>query len=47
MLAHHRDELSSSNFSLIIGSSVGLWVGIQSAGYLVSQNSKLQILHLA
>ena len=31
MLTHHRNGLLSSSFSLIIDSSVGLWVGIQSA----------------
>ena len=33
----HRDGLSTSGFSLILDSSVSLWVGIQSAGELVSQ----------
>ena len=47
MLAHHRDGLSSSTFCLIRDSSVGLWVGIQSAGDLVSQTSQLLILHSA
>ena len=32
MLADHRDGLLSSSFSLILDSSVGLSVGIQSAG---------------
>ena len=32
MLADHRDGLSSSSFSLILDSSVGLSAGIQSAG---------------
>ena len=47
MLAHHTDGLLSSSFSLILDSSVGLWVGIQSAGDLVSQTSKVWILHSA
>ena len=34
-------------FSLILNSSVGLWVGIQSAGDLMSQTSKIRILHSA
>ena len=34
-------------FSLILDSSVGLWVGIQSAGELVSETSQLRILHSA
>ena len=37
MLADHRDGLSSSSFCLILDSSVGLSVGIQSAGDLVSE----------
>ena len=36
MLADHRDGLSSSSFSLILDSSVGLSVSIKSAGELVS-----------
>ena len=36
MLADHRDGLSSSSFSLILDSSVGLSASIQSAGELVS-----------
>ena len=39
--------LSSSFFSLILDCSVGLWVGIQSAGELVSETSQLRILHSA
>ena len=31
-----------SSFCLILNSSVGLWVGIQSAGHLVSQTSCIQ-----
>ena len=34
-------------FFLILDSSVGLWVGIQSAGDLVYQTSQLRILHSA
>ena len=34
-------------FSLILDNSVGLWVGIQSAGKLVSETSQLRILHSA
>ena len=34
-------------FSLIIDSSVDLWVGIQSAGELVFETSQLRILHSA
>ena len=34
-------------FSLILNNSVGLWVGIQSAGDLMSQTSKVRILHSA
>ena len=34
-------------FSSILDSSVGLWVGIQSAGELVSETSQLWILHSA
>ena len=45
MLAHHRDGLSSSSFCLIVDNAVGLWVGIQSAGDLVSQTSQFRILH--
>ena len=30
---------------LVLDSSVGLWVGIQSAGELVSETSQLRILH--
>ena len=37
MLADHRDRLSSSFFSLILNSSVGLSADIQSAGDLVSE----------
>ena len=40
-----RARLLCSSFSMILNSSVGLWVGIQSAGELVSQTSQLQILH--
>ena len=47
MLVHHREGLLSSNICLILDSSVGLWVGIQSAGDLVSQTSKVRILHSA
>ena len=36
MLVDHRDGLPSSFFSLTLASSVGLSVGIQSAGDLVS-----------
>ena len=32
-------------YSLILESSVGFWVGIQSAGDFVSQTSKVRILH--
>ena len=32
MLAHHKDGLLSSSFSLILDGSVGLWVVIQFAG---------------
>ena len=32
MLADHRDGLLNSSFSLVLDSSVGLSVGIQSAG---------------
>ena len=35
------------SFCLILDSSVGLWVGIQSAGNLVSQTSKVRILYSA
>ena len=35
------------DFSLILNSSVGLWVGIPSAGELVSETSQLRILHSA
>ena len=37
MFADHTDGLSSSSFSLILDSSVGLSAGIQSAGDLVSE----------
>ena len=48
MLIYHRDDLlSSSCFSLILQSWVGLWMGIQSAGELVSETSQLRILHSA
>ena len=47
MLAHHRDGLSSSSFYVILNGSVGLWVGIQCAGDLVSQTSEVRILHPA
>ena len=43
MLADHRDGLSSSSFSLILDSSVGLSASIQSAGELV-HGSRVQIL---
>ena len=46
MLARHWDALSSF-FSLILDSSVGLWVGIQSAGDLASQTSKFWIQYSA
>ena len=36
MLADHRDRLSSSSFSLILDSLVGLSASILSAGELVS-----------
>ena len=36
MLAAHRDGLSSSSVSLILGNSVGLSARIHSAGDLVS-----------
>ena len=39
---HHRDGLLS-----FLDSPVGLWVGIQYAGDLVSQTSKVRILHSA
>ena len=47
ILTHHRDGLLTSSFCLILDSSVGLWVGIQSAGNLVSQTSRLRILYSA
>ena len=47
MLTHHRDGLLSSNFSLILDSLVGLWVGIQSAGEYVSWDVLVRILHSA
>ena len=37
----------SSSFCLILGSSVGLWVDIRSAGDLVSETSQLRVLHSA
>ena len=46
MLADLRNGLLSSSFSLILDSSVGLSVGIQSSGDLVSKNL-VQILHSA
>ena len=46
MLADHKDGLLSSGFSLILDSSVGLLVGIQSAGDSVSKTLD-QILHSA
>ena len=45
MLTHHRDELSSASFNLILDNSVDLWVGLRSASDLVSTNSKFRILH--
>ena len=36
------DDLSVQVFRLILNSSVGLWVGIQSAGELVSETSQLR-----
>ena len=47
MLADHRDGLSSSSFSLILDSSVGLSAGIQSAGDWVSESLWVPILHSA
>ena len=46
MLADCRDRLLSSSFRLILGSSVSLSAGIQSAGDLVPE-TLVQILHLA
>ena len=47
MLADHKDRLSSSNFCLILDSSVGLSAGIQSTGNWVSETFWVQILHSA
>ena len=47
MLADHRDGLSSSGFSLILDSSVGLSAGIQSAEDWVSETLWVRILHSA
>ena len=48
MRIHHGDGLLEFiYFSLILDSSVGLWVGIQSAGELVSEISQLGILYSA
>ena len=47
MLADHRDRLSSSSFSLILDSSVGLSAGIQSAEDWVSETLWVRILHSA
>ena len=48
MLADHRDRLSSSSyFSLILDSSVGLSAGIQSAGDSVPDTFWVRILHSA
>ena len=48
MLADHMDGLSSSSFfSLILDSSVGLSAGIQSAGDWVSETLWVRILHSA
>ena len=47
MLTHQGDGLLSSSFSLILDSSVGLLVGIQSPGDLVSPISQLRILYSA
>ena len=41
----YRDVLSSSSFSLILDSSVGLSAGIQSAGDWVSETLWVRILH--
>ena len=41
------DRYNGLSISLILDSSVGLWVGIQSAGELVSETSQLRILHSA
>ena len=45
MLIHHRHGLWNPSFRLILDSSVGLWVDIQSAGDLLSQTSKVRIQH--
>ena len=47
ILTHQRDGLLSSSFCSILDSSVGLWVGIESALDLMSQTSQLRILLLA
>ena len=47
MLIHHRDGLLSSSFCFTLNSSVGLWVGIQSAGESVSWDFQVRILHSA
>ena len=41
ILAYHRDRLTNSSLFLIIDCSIGLWVGIQSAGDLLSLTSEL------
>ena len=45
MLPQRGDGVSNASFWLILDSSAGLWVGILSAGDLVSQTSQLRILH--
>ena len=48
MLADHRDGLSSSSFfSLILDSSIGLSAGIQSAGDSVPETLLVRIMHAA
>ena len=46
-LAGHRDGLSSSIFSLILNSSVGLSAGIQSVRDWISETLWVRILHSA